>query len=132
MEKLSEAKQKLSHIYELLHVFSNLLKPGRGYIELWCALVLVVKRPVQNIKCAGTKLLFYWKLINETIISHNVCLFEKILRKCGSLLIPLLVLKENVCALQRNFLTLSNQTAQAIQKSCPIYSTPTLSRWYNN
>ena len=36
--------------------------------------------------------------------------------------------KENVRALQRNYLTLSNQTTQAIHKSCPIYSTPTLSQ----
>jgi len=57
----------------------------------------------------GTKLFFYWKLINENIISHNVCLFEKILGKCGSLIIPLLVLKENVCAFKRIVLTLSNQ-----------------------
>jgi len=40
--------------------------------------------------------------------------------------------KENVRALQRNYLTLSNQTTQAIHKSCPIYSTPTLSQLDSN
>ena len=43
-----------------------------------------------------------------------------------SSLIPLLVLKKKVRAPQRNYLILSNQTTQAIQKSCPIYSIPTL------
>ena len=40
-----------------------------------------------------------------------------ILGKCGSSLIALLVQKKKVCAPQRNYLTLSNQTTQAIQMS---------------
>jgi len=50
---------------------------------------------MQSIKSTGTKLLIYWKLTKETIISHNFCLVEMILGKCGSLLILLLVLKKN-------------------------------------
>ena len=67
------------------------------YIELWCALVLVVKRPMQSIKSTGIKLPLYWKSTNKAVISHNSCLVEMILGKCGSLLIPLLVLKKNLC-----------------------------------
>jgi len=37
----------------------------------------------------------------KTILSHNFCLVEMILEKCESSLIPLLVLKKNVRALQR-------------------------------
>ena len=111
---------------------SNQSIPRTGYVELWCALVLVVKRPMQSIKSTGTKLLIYWKSTKKAIISHNSCLVEMILGKCGSSIIPLLVLKKKVRAPQRNYLTLSNQTIQAIQKSCPIYSTPTLSQLDSN
>ena len=72
--------------------------------------------------CALPSLL---KSTKKAIISHNSCLVEMILGKCGSSLISLLVLKKKVRASQRNYLTLSNQTTQAIQKSCPIYSAPT-------
>ena len=110
-----------------------LLIPRTGYIELWCALVLVVKRPMQSIKSTGIKLLIYWKSTKKAIISHNSCLtVETILGKCGSSLIPLLVLKKKVRAPQRSYLTLSNKTTQAIQKSCPIYSTRTLSQLDSN
>jgi len=57
---------------------------------------------MQSTKSTGTKLLNYWKLTKETIISHNFCLVEMILGKCGRLLIPLLILKKKVCAPQRN------------------------------
>jgi len=80
---------------------------------------------MQSIKSTGIKLLIYWKSTKKAIIRHNSCLVEMILGKCGSSLIPVLVLKKKVRAHQRNYLTLSNQTTPAIQKSCPIYSTPT-------
>jgi len=52
---------------------------------------------MQSIKNTGTKLLIYWKLTKKTIISHNFCLVEMILGKCGSLLIHLSILKQKLC-----------------------------------
>jgi len=58
--KLSKAKQKLSHKPWITPCLLKSLKKTRtGYIELWCVLVLVAKRPMQSIKSTGTKLLIY-------------------------------------------------------------------------
>ena len=46
---------------------------------------------MQSIKSTGIKLLIYWKSTKKAIISHNSCLVEMILGKCGSSLINSLI-----------------------------------------
>ena len=110
IKKLPNAKQKLSH---KLWITPCLLKSIKTKNRLHRALVrsgFSSQKANAKYKSTGIKLLIYWKSTKETIISHNFCLVEMILGKCGSSLIPLLVPKKKVRALQRNYLTLSNQT----------------------
>jgi len=128
IKKLSKAKQKLSHKPWITPCF---LKSINTKNRLYRALVrsgFSSQKAYAKYKSTGIKLLIYWKSTKKAIISHNSCLVEMILGKCRSSLIPLLFLKKKVRAPQRSYLTLSNQTTQAIQKSCPIFSTPTLSQ----
>ena len=131
IKKLSKAKQKLSH---KPWISPCLLKSINTKNRLYRALVrsgFSSQKAYAKYKKYKKKLLIYWKSTKQAIISHNSCLVEMILGKCGSSLIPLLVLKKKVRATQRNYLTPSN-TTQAIQTSCPIYSTPTLSQLDSN
>ena len=132
IKKLSKAEQKLSHkpwITPCLHKTINTKN------RLYRALVrsgFSSKNAYAKYKKYRNKVTHLLESTNKAIISHNSCLVEMILGKCGSSLIPLLILKKEVCYPQRNYLTLSNQTTQAIQKSCPIYSTLTLSQLDSN
>ena len=127
-KKLSKAKQKLSH---KPLITPCLLKSIKTKNRLCRALVrsgFSSQKAHAKYKKYRNKVTHLLEIKKRAIISRNFCLVEMILGKCGSSIIPLLVLKKKVRALQRNYLTLSNQTTQAIQKSCPIYSKPTLSQ----
>ena len=132
IKKLSKAKQKLSH---KPWITPCLLKSINTKNRLYRVLVhsgFSSQKAYAKYKKYRNKVTHLLEINKKSYYQSHSCLVEMILGKCRSSLIPLLVLKKKVCAPQRNYLTLSNQTTQAIQKSCPIYSTLTLSQLDSN
>jgi len=131
IKKLSKAKQNLSHKPWITPCLLNSIKTKNRPYRALVRSGSVVKRPIQSIKSTGIKLLIYWKSTKKYYrLQFLSCRSDS--GKMWKLTNSLISFKENVCALQRNFLTLSNQTTQAIQTPCPIYSTPTLSQLDSN
>ena len=97
IKKLSKAKQKLSY---KPWITPCLLKPIKTKNRLYRALVRSGFRSqkayakYKKYRNKGIKQVIYWKSTKKAVISHNSCLVEMILGKCGSSLIPLLVLKK--------------------------------------
>jgi len=97
IKKLSKAKQKLSY---KPWITPCLLKSIKTKNRLYRALVRSgfssqkAYAKYKKYRNKGIKQVIYWKSTKKAVISHNSCLVEMILGKCGSSLIPLLVLKK--------------------------------------